>query len=114
MTARPGGSPRGQSKGASPKGVGKGAGKGAGGVQGPGDAAGGPAVGATTDAVVVGAGIAGLALFYGGRAAELAARGRSLVPRDVAEQFAAAFDDPGPDRSSLDLPFVLFDQPPRW
>lgn len=56
----------------------------------------------------------GLALFYGGRAAELAGRGRSLTPHDVADAFHLAFRDPGPVRSSLDLPFVLFDQPARW
>lgn len=57
---------------------------------------------------------AALALFYGGRAAELAGRGRSLTPRDVADHLHGAFQDPGPDRSDLDLPLVLFDQPPRW
>lgn len=56
----------------------------------------------------------GLALFYGSRAAELAGRGRSLTPHDVAALFHLAFDDPGPARSALDLPFVLFDQPARW
>lgn len=55
-----------------------------------------------------------LALFYGGRAAELAARGRSLLPRDVADVFHHALEDPGPLASSLDLPFILFDQPARW
>lgn len=57
---------------------------------------------------------AGLALFYGGRASELAARGRGLSPRDIADELHRAFRDPGPDRSSLELPFVVFDQPPRW
>jgi ADP-dependent NAD(P)H-hydrate dehydratase / NAD(P)H-hydrate epimerase len=56
----------------------------------------------------------GLALFYGSRAAELAGRGRSLTPHDVADAFHRAFQDPGPDRSLLELPFVLFDQPARW
>jgi ADP-dependent NAD(P)H-hydrate dehydratase / NAD(P)H-hydrate epimerase len=56
----------------------------------------------------------GLALFYGGRAADLAARGRSLTPHDVAGAFHLALEDPGPDRSPLDLPFFLFDQPARW
>jgi ADP-dependent NAD(P)H-hydrate dehydratase / NAD(P)H-hydrate epimerase len=55
-----------------------------------------------------------LALFYGGRAADLAARGRSLTPHHVADAFHRAFQDPGPDRSPLDLPFVIFDQSPRW
>jgi ADP-dependent NAD(P)H-hydrate dehydratase / NAD(P)H-hydrate epimerase len=61
-----------------------------------------------------GATAAGLALFYGGRAAELASRGRSLTPDDVADAFHRAIADPGPERSALDLPFVLFDQPSRW
>lgn len=56
----------------------------------------------------------GLALFYGARAAELVGRGRSLTPHDVADAFHLAFRDPGPERSPLDLPFVLFDQPARW
>ncbi|MEJ2502207.1 MAG: NAD(P)H-hydrate dehydratase [Gemmatimonadota bacterium] len=57
---------------------------------------------------------AGLGLLFGGRAAELAASGRALIPRDVADAFPGAFRDPGPAASRLDLPFVLFDQPPRW
>ena len=57
---------------------------------------------------------AGLALFYGGRASELADRGRSLTPHDVADALGSAFADPGPPRSTLHLPFVIFDQPPRW
>ncbi len=57
---------------------------------------------------------AGLGLFYGGRAAELAGRGRSLTPHDIAGVLYRAFAEPGPDRSDLGLPFVVFDQPPRW
>jgi hydroxyethylthiazole kinase-like uncharacterized protein yjeF len=57
---------------------------------------------------------AGLGVFYGGRAAELAGRGRSLTPHDIAGAMHRALADPGPERSPLDLPFVLFDQPPRW
>ncbi|HUG41930.1 MAG TPA: NAD(P)H-hydrate dehydratase [Longimicrobiales bacterium] len=57
---------------------------------------------------------AALGLFYGGRAAELARRGRGLTPDDVTEHLPAAFDHPGPDRPPLDLPFILFDQPARW
>jgi NAD(P)H-hydrate epimerase len=57
---------------------------------------------------------AALALFFGGRAAEIAERGRSLTPHDVADALGSAFADPGPPRSTLDLPFVVFDQPPRW
>jgi len=57
---------------------------------------------------------AALGLFYSGRASELASRGRSLSPLDVAEHLARAFADPGPQSSPLGLPFVIFDQPPRW
>ena len=57
---------------------------------------------------------AGLALHYGGRAAELAGRGRALLPPDVADRMDDAFADPGPAAPPTGLPFVLFDQPPRW
>ncbi len=57
---------------------------------------------------------AGLGLFYSGRAAVLAGRGRSLGPRDVSAHLDRALADPGPLRSPLGLPFVTFDQPPRW
>ncbi|MBI4545750.1 MAG: NAD(P)H-hydrate dehydratase, partial [Gemmatimonadetes bacterium] len=57
---------------------------------------------------------AALGLFYSGRAADLAARGRSLTPRDVAECMHLAFADPGPATPPLELPFITFDQPPRW
>lgn len=57
---------------------------------------------------------AGLALLYGGRAAEMAGRGRSLTPMDVADRMTDALDDPGPAEPPTGLPFVLFDQPPRW
>ncbi len=57
---------------------------------------------------------AGLALLYGGRAAELAGRARSLTPDDVADALHLAFDDAGPAAPPLDLPFVVFDQPPQW
>lgn len=52
-------------------------------------------------------------LFYSGRAADIAARGRALSPRDVTDHLAAAFADPGPAESELGLPFITFDQPPR-
>lgn len=55
-----------------------------------------------------------LALFYSGRAADLAWRGRSLGPADVSEAMHAAFDRPGARRSPTGLPFVSFDQPARW
>ena len=54
---------------------------------------------------------AGLGLFYAGRAARLAQRGRSLTPTDVSESLSNAFVDPGPVESSLKLPFITFDQP---
>lgn len=53
-------------------------------------------------------------LFMSGRAADLARRGRSLGPRDVSANLHRAFRRPGAERSPLDLPFVMFDQPPRW
>lgn len=54
-----------------------------------------------------------LGLFLAGRAADLADRGRALVPADVSASMHAAFDRPGASSSSLGLPFVTFDQPPR-
>jgi NAD(P)H-hydrate epimerase len=57
---------------------------------------------------------AALALFYSGRAAELAGRGRALTPDDVSDHLDRAFRAPGPAASDLGLPFVLFDQPARW
>lgn len=56
---------------------------------------------------------AALGLFYAGRAADLAARGRSLIPGDVSGRLDRAFAEPGHRRSPLRLPFVTFDQPPR-
>lgn len=52
-------------------------------------------------------------LFLSSRAAEIAARGRSLGPDDVTAHLHAAFADPGPSESPLELPFVTFDQPAR-
>lgn len=57
---------------------------------------------------------AGLGLFYSGRAAALAGLGRSLGPRDVSAQLSRAFVDPGATASPLGLPFITFDQSPRW
>lgn len=57
---------------------------------------------------------AGLGLFYSGRAADLAARGRSLGPRDLSAYLDRAFADPGPAESPLGLPFITFDQSARW
>jgi len=57
---------------------------------------------------------AALALFFCGRAADLAGLGRSLSPRNVSAHMADAFRRPAPRRTPLRLPFVTFDQPPRW
>jgi ADP-dependent NAD(P)H-hydrate dehydratase / NAD(P)H-hydrate epimerase len=57
---------------------------------------------------------AGLGLFMSGRAADCAALGRSLVPQDVSACLAGALAEPGLTASALHLPFVTFDQPPRW
>jgi ADP-dependent NAD(P)H-hydrate dehydratase / NAD(P)H-hydrate epimerase len=57
---------------------------------------------------------AAVGLFYSGRAADIAAKGRALSPRDVTDHLAAAFSDAGPRQSPLDLPFITFDQPARW
>ncbi|HEX6695023.1 MAG TPA: NAD(P)H-hydrate dehydratase [Longimicrobiales bacterium] len=53
---------------------------------------------------------AGLALYYGGRAAQLARRGRALSPRDVTGALATAFADPGDVACSLGIPGITFDQ----
>jgi NAD(P)H-hydrate epimerase len=52
-------------------------------------------------------------VYLSGRAADLAALGRSLTPRDVSLHLADAFADVGPSASPLGLPFITFDQPPR-
>ncbi|HEX8431357.1 MAG TPA: NAD(P)H-hydrate dehydratase [Longimicrobium sp.] len=50
-------------------------------------------------------------LFHAGRAAEIAGRGRGLLPRDVAEALPVAFaEDPGA-ASDLRLPGILLDLP---
>jgi NAD(P)H-hydrate epimerase len=54
---------------------------------------------------------AALALFYAGRAAEIAGRGRGLIPRDVAEAIPAALLEP-PHESDLLLPGITLDLPP--
>lgn len=56
---------------------------------------------------------AALGLFYSGRAADLAARGRSLSPLDVSDHLHRAFAAPGALHPPLGLPFVTFDQPTR-
>ena len=57
---------------------------------------------------------AGLALHYSGRAAELARRGRSLLPGDVIELLPRAIAHPGRLRPPVAFPFITFDQPARW
>ncbi|HET8654732.1 MAG TPA: NAD(P)H-hydrate dehydratase [Longimicrobiaceae bacterium] len=53
---------------------------------------------------------AALAIFLAGRAAEMARRGRSLLPRDIAATLPLALAEP--DRADgLDLPGVLLDLP---
>ena len=57
---------------------------------------------------------AALALFYAGRAADLARRGRSLSAQDVSATLPRAFRSPGARVSGTGLPFIIFDQPRRW
>jgi ADP-dependent NAD(P)H-hydrate dehydratase / NAD(P)H-hydrate epimerase len=57
---------------------------------------------------------AAVGLFLSARAADLAALGQSLTPRDVTQHLPLAMAAPGPVESDLSLPFVTFDQPPRW
>ncbi len=54
---------------------------------------------------------AGLGLWYCGRAAELAGRGRGLLPRDVAENVAAALLEEPSSGSELGLGGVTLDLP---
>jgi ADP-dependent NAD(P)H-hydrate dehydratase / NAD(P)H-hydrate epimerase len=53
-------------------------------------------------------------MYLSSRAADLCGLGRSLTPRDVSASLSRAMADPGPTESALGLPFVTFDQPPRW
>jgi NAD(P)H-hydrate epimerase len=57
---------------------------------------------------------AAAALYFSARAADLAAMGRSLGPRDVSAHLSRAFASPGADAPLDGLPFITFDQPPRW
>ena len=57
---------------------------------------------------------AALGLFYSARAADIADLGRALTPRDVSENLAAAFRNPGAATSLAGMPFITFDQPARW
>jgi hydroxyethylthiazole kinase-like uncharacterized protein yjeF len=56
---------------------------------------------------------AALALFFSGRAAQLAGGGRSLLPRDVAEALPAALLEPG-GHPALDIAEVCFDLPAAY
>lgn len=55
---------------------------------------------------------AGAALWFAGRAAELAGRGRGLIPRDVADALPAALLEPPARESALGLPGIVLDLPP--
>jgi len=57
---------------------------------------------------------AGSGLYFSGRAADLARRGRSLTPRDVATVLSEAFRSPDRKHPPFGLPFITFDQSPRW
>jgi ADP-dependent NAD(P)H-hydrate dehydratase / NAD(P)H-hydrate epimerase len=54
---------------------------------------------------------AGAALYFTGRAADLAGRGRGLLPGDVAEALPTALEEAPPGASPLGLPFVTLDLP---
>ncbi|HEX8670917.1 MAG TPA: NAD(P)H-hydrate dehydratase [Longimicrobium sp.] len=53
-----------------------------------------------------------LALFHAGRAAEIAGRGRGLIPRDVAEALPSALCEAPVDESDLGLPGITLDLAP--
>jgi NAD(P)H-hydrate epimerase len=55
---------------------------------------------------------AGAALYYAGRAAEIAGRGRGLIPRDVADALPAALEEDAGRGSALNLPGIVLDLPP--
>jgi NAD(P)H-hydrate epimerase len=55
---------------------------------------------------------AGAALWFAGRAAELAGRGRGLLPRDVADALPAALLETPASESALGLPGIVLDLPP--
>ncbi|HEU4453494.1 MAG TPA: NAD(P)H-hydrate dehydratase, partial [Longimicrobium sp.] len=54
---------------------------------------------------------AGLGLYFAGRAAEIAGRGRGLLPRDVAEALPDALMETAPRESDLHLPGIVLDLP---
>ena len=51
-------------------------------------------------------------LYFAGRAAEIAGRGRGLIPRDVADALPAALAEDAARESPLALPGVVLDLPP--
>lgn len=55
---------------------------------------------------------AGAGLWFAGRAAELAGRGRGLIPSDVADALPAALLEHAPRESAMRLPGVVVDLPP--
>ncbi|HEX6912408.1 MAG TPA: NAD(P)H-hydrate dehydratase, partial [Longimicrobium sp.] len=55
---------------------------------------------------------AGAGLFFAGRAAEIAGRGRGLVPRDVADALPAALLEDAATESALGLRGIVLDLPP--
>jgi NAD(P)H-hydrate epimerase len=57
---------------------------------------------------------AGLGLWYCGRAAEIAGRGRGLLPRDVADAVPDAMLERAPDESPLALPGITIDLHPAY
>lgn len=54
---------------------------------------------------------AGAGLYLAGRAAEIAGRGRGLLPRDVADALPAALFEEAPRESPLGLPGIVLDLP---
>ena len=57
---------------------------------------------------------AGLGLFFSGRAAQLAGKGRGLLPTDVAAALPDALLEDAPRESDLGLPGVVLDLPPAY
>jgi NAD(P)H-hydrate epimerase len=55
---------------------------------------------------------AGAGLYFAGRAAEIAGRGRGLIPRDVADALPDALLEEAEAESALGLPGILLDLPP--
>ena len=54
---------------------------------------------------------AAAALWFAGRAAELAGRGRGLLPRDVADALPAALLEAPASESALGVPGIVLDLP---